>query len=236
MVYTYYMSRQPYKKIYQWSPELAYIAGLIASDGCLVNNGRHINITSKDIEIINHFRNILEIKSEPRIKIGGFGTAAFNLQFSNVSLYDFFLACGLTPAKSKTIGPLNIPDIVYPDFLRGYFDGDGTIYGYKDVRWKNSYMYYVGYISASTVFLEWLQQMNAKLAQTTPGKIKIGTRAYVLNYAKADSQKLFKLMYSNPGIPMLRRKFTKFVAFLQSDPYASKELNARVLELVDRPR
>jgi hypothetical protein len=30
----------------EWSPEFAYAIGLIATDGCLYNDGRHINFTS----------------------------------------------------------------------------------------------------------------------------------------------------------------------------------------------
>ncbi len=157
------------------------------------------------------------------------------MQFSNVAFYDFLSACGLTPAKSKTIGPLLIPDLYYPDFLRGYFDGDGTVYGYRDKRWRNSLVYYAGYTSASLPFMQWLQATNSRLALTTPGVIKPGIRALALTYAKADSKKLFQYMYYRDDLPLLTRKYQKFVAFLEADPYASKEL-ARVLELVDRPR
>ena len=41
-----------------WSPELAYAIGLIASDGCLSSNGRHIVLVSKDKEQIMNLRAI----------------------------------------------------------------------------------------------------------------------------------------------------------------------------------
>ncbi len=237
MVYSLYMRRHAYKKTYVWNPEIAYLAGLVASDGCLVNNNRHINITSKDREIIDTCQKILNMNVKVGIKIGGYsGSSSFNLQFSNVSLYDFFLRCGLTPAKSKTIGPLLIPEQYYADFLRGYFDGDGTIYGYWDRRWRSSLMYYTQYVSASPAFLHWLQKMNGRLAHTSPGAIKPNARADTLSYAKADSRKLFSFMYYKPNLPTLSRKYHKFVDFLRADPYADKELRARVLESVDRPR
>ena len=234
MVYALYMRSHAYKNSYVWNPEIAYLTGLIASDGCLVNDNRHINITSKDQEIINSFQSILGMDVKVGTKIGGYsGTSSFNLQFSNVALYDFFLRCGLTPAKSKTMGPLLIPEQYYPDFLRGYFDGDGTIYGFWDRRWRNSLMYYTGYVSGSLAFLQWLQQMNARLAFTSFGAIRPGVRAFTLSYAKADSRKLFQFMYHKLDLPMLSRKYQKFIAFLVADPYPSKEL-ARVLESVDR--
>lgn len=162
-------------------------------------------------------------------KIGGYsGTSAFNLQFGNVAFYDFLLLAGLTPAKSKTIGSINVPDMYYVDFLRGYFDGDGTVWGYWDPRWRSSLMYYTGYVSASLTFIQWLQHKNQQLIGTTAGVIKPSPRAYTLTYAKANSQQLFSAMYYAPGLPKLSRKYDKFIAFLEADPYPNKELHARV--------
>lgn len=219
------MRRYKKKRNYAWGADIAYFVGLIASDGCLVNDDRHINITSKDREIIDSCQKILNMNVRVGTKIGGYsGTSSFNLQFSNVALYDFLLECGLTPAKSKTMRALRVPIRYYSDFLRGYFDGGGTIYGFWDKRWRSSLMYYTQYISASPAFLKWLQKMNYRLADTSPGAIRPGPRAETLSYAKADSRKLFAFMYYKPNLPMLSRKHRKFIDFLRADPYAGKEL------------
>lgn len=230
------MRRYKYSKTYTWSRSLAYLTGVIAADGCLINNGRHLNITSTDTQIIETAQNILGMNVKVGIKLNRWNKTAYSLQFSNVALYDFLLHAGLTPAKSKTMRNLAIPENYYADFLRGYFDGDGTIHGYWDKRWKNSYMYYSSYASASYEFLKWLQTMNSLYALTSPGKIKPGARVLNLTYAKKDSKKLFYFMYYNQNLPMLSRKYEKFIAFLETDPYGNKEPHARVLELVDRPR
>ncbi len=163
------------------------------------------------------------------LKTSMYGGEAYHLQFSNVALYDFFLGIGLTPAKSKTIGRLAIPDKYFTDFLRGYFDGDGSIWGYWDTRWKNSLMYYTSFASASLPFIQWLQEKNSKLLGVSSGHIKPGTRAMNLSYAKADSRILFEAMYSKPSAFFLDRKRSKFIDFLRTDPYASKAFLARVL-------
>gem|GEM_PF-6676481 len=36
----------------QWSPEFAYVIGLLTTDGNLSPDGRHINFTSKDRELV----------------------------------------------------------------------------------------------------------------------------------------------------------------------------------------
>jgi len=221
------MSRYNYRQMYSWDCRIAYLAGLMASDGCLINDGRHLAIVSKDIEIINNVQQILGTNLGVAIKTGGFGSQAFHFQFSNVSLYDFLLKAGITPTKSKTIGAINVPDTMYADFLRGYFDGDGTVYGYQDKRWVQSFMYYTGFVSASRTLLLWLQLKNIQLAGTTPGVIKPQARAATLTYAKCDSRKLFAFMYKDKDCLKLTRKYDKFVDFLTSDPYNTDD--ARVL-------
>lgn len=222
------MRRYHNTKQYFWTAELAYLAGLIASDGCMVNDGRHIVITSKDTEILEIAMDILGIWPKLKQKIGGFGTVGYDLQFSNVALYDFLYNAGLHPAKSKTISNISVPDCYYADFLRGEFDGDGTVVGLWDKRWRSSFMYYVSFCSASDPFLLWLQKKNSELAFTTNGFIRNGTRAKNLTYAKSDSLKLFNFMYYASHVPNLTRKRVKFVDFINTTPYNNGR-NADVL-------
>jgi LAGLIDADG-like domain len=215
------MRRYKFTKQYTWNPELAYLAGLVASDGCMSKDGRHMVVTSKDTEILEIAMNILGIRPKIKQKIGGFGTIGYDLQFSNVALYDFFYNAGLHPAKSKTISKILIPNCYYADFLRGEFDGDGSVIGFWDKRWRSSFMYYVSFCSASDPFLSWLQKTNTTLAFTTNGSIHKGTRANNLSYAKSDSLKLFNFMYYSSHVPSLTRKRVKFVDFINMTPYNS---------------
>lgn len=50
----------------KWSPRFAYAIGLITTDGCLYNDGRHINFTSKDRDLAETFMEYLGLK----VKIG----------------------------------------------------------------------------------------------------------------------------------------------------------------------
>ena len=53
----------------EWSPELAYVIGLIASDGNLSSDGRHINITSKDEVMLQNVRLCLKIRNKIGLKV-----------------------------------------------------------------------------------------------------------------------------------------------------------------------
>lgn len=210
------------KKKYKWSKDIAYLVGLFTADGNLSKDGRHLNITSKDIEIIKNVKAILGKDTPEKIKHGAFKTPAYYIQFSDVSLYDFMKSVGLYPNKSLTIGRLDIPNNYFLDFLRGLFDGDGTIYGYKDKRWPASYMYYTAFASGSRTFLEWLQLSINRLVNMQGGTMSRKRRALMLTYAKSDTRRLFDAMYVDSNGPMLTRKYDKFVAFFASDPYARK--------------
>src|SRR3990167_535268 len=82
-----YNSRPPLKKIFpysklntngiryildeytmKWSNKLAYAVGLITTDGNLSKDGRHINLTSKDVEQIQNLANILKLKNKVSLK------------------------------------------------------------------------------------------------------------------------------------------------------------------------
>lgn len=192
-----------------WRPELAYVVGIFASDGNLGRDGMYLDVTSKDKDILE---NILSILDMNHIKIGkknnGSSNEAYRIQFKRVLFYKWLMSIGLTPDKSKTISALDIPDQFFFDFLRGEWDGDGTIYCCKDNRWKNSYVVTLGFASGSRAFLEWLQiEINKRIATT--GHIHKGKRALQLRYARKDSRKVFDAMFYENGLPHLHRKFTK---------------------------
>ena len=221
MVYTYYMRRYIQTTNYTWSSDIAYLVGLITADGCLYRNGRHINLTSKDLELLVYLNNILGKSYKISQKMGGFNTVAYQINFSNTAFYDFLLQAGLTPAKSLSLLALNIPNEYYADFVRGYFDGDGTIYGYQDHRWKSSYMFYTSFASGSKIFLRWLQYTNNQLLEIKPGKLSYSTRAYKLTYAKTSSKKLFESLYY-PNCICLRRKYCRWIDFLSQEGYSNR--------------
>ncbi|MFO0971315.1 MAG: hypothetical protein U0520_03135 [Candidatus Saccharimonadales bacterium] len=205
------------KRTYSWSGPIAYSVGLIASDGCLQKDGRHIDLTSKDTIQLSNFSQALEKNLVIKPKFNGMGQESYRVQLSDVAYYDFLLAAGLTPAKSHTLGSLRIPDAYYPDFLRGVFDGDGTVYAYHDQRWKNSFMYYIGICSASKEFLTYLKEMNCRVLGTKGGSIRHNAKASILAYAKKDSYLLHEAMYSHAGFYFLPRKRKKLEDFIIQD-------------------
>ena len=205
------------KRIYTWSQDIAYSVGLMASDGCLQRDKRHIDLTSIDLEQLDNFSKAMGRNFYVGRKSNGHGDLAYRIQFSDVAYYDFLTSVGLSPAKSKTIGKLRVPEKFYPDFLRGLFDGDGSTYAYYDPRWRSSYMFYITFCSASIEFIEYIKLSNKILAGVNGGSIRTADRVYTIAYAKSDSYKIYNYMYYDKGVVSLSRKKNKLLSYMAID-------------------
>lgn len=202
-----------------WSPDFSYAIGLITTDGNLSGDKRHINMTSKDEEMILNFKKCLNLKNKIGRKARGGSKIRkyFVVQFGDRNFYDFLLSIGLTPAKSKTLGSLKIPIEYFQDFLRGCIDGDGNIDIHKHPESRHLQLR-IRIYSASPPFLEWIKGEVAKNFGIKKGWIEIkndGRSAHVLSYGKADSIKILKLMYYEKSITYLKRKYLKAEQFMR---------------------
>lgn len=146
------------------------------------------------------------------------GGICYRASFSDVELYRWFLAVGLTPAKSLTLGAIDVPDAFLFAVVRGLLDGDGSVVNFVHAPTKRLYPNYryerlmAQFNSASRVHLEWLR------ARLEPA---LGTRGYLavtppklpkhefnrLRYGKYASITLFELLYPDDKVPRLLRKW-----------------------------
>jgi hypothetical protein len=197
-----------------WSSGLAYAIALIATDGNLSSDGRHISLTSKDLEQLQNFKKCLGIDVKIGYKRSGYSRVATpHIQFGDVAFYRFLVSIGLTRAKTRTISSLKIPDEYFFDFLRGHHDGDGSFYSYWDPRWKPSFMFYTIFLTSSCDHLVWLRQNIVRLlgirGYVSEYKNRSKSTAYTLRFAKNESLKLLPKMYHSDKIICLTRKYLK---------------------------
>lgn len=194
----------------EWSANLAYAIGLLATDGCLAKHQTLVDLTSKDQEQLKNFNKCIGLDLKIGDKKSSSGSKSFRVQLKNRVFYDFLLAVGLTPSKSKTIGKVKIPEEYFFDFLRGCFDGDGCFYSYWDTRWKSSFMFYTVFVSASKDFIDWIREYNRRTLSIN-GHISMDGRksTYELKYAKRESLILLEKMYDLPNVVCLSRKRLK---------------------------
>ncbi len=212
----YNKSMKPLKKVViKWSPKFAYAIGLITTDGNLSNDGRHIDFTSKDLELVKIFKSYLHLNN----KIGKKTRSTekekkyFRIQFGDVNFYKALLRIGLLPAKSKTIGPLRVQNSYFFDFLRGCIDGDGSIQTFKHSESQYPQLR-VRIFSASEIFLKWIN--NKTMSYGIKGYMKQGQRVYILEYAMKNSINLLNKIYYRDFPLSLNRKLLIAKPFLRA--------------------
>ena len=203
-----------------WTPDLAYIAGLLTTDGNMSKDGRHIVMRSSDKDLLKTFNSCLKIKNKiATTHNNGYAKRpSYRVQYSNASLYRWFVTVGLKPAKTYTIGALKIPKKFFRDFLRGHLDGDGYIQHYIDTyneykgkRYSNKRIY-TRFISASKKHIYWLYNMTIKCLPVKgaiifkKGRSEKHVPMWEIKFAKYASLKLLKWLYYRRNLPYLNRK------------------------------
>lgn len=208
-----------------WSPRLAYAVGLIATDGCLYGDGRHIAFISKDDD---QMRTLLSLVDRPHIRYrreeSEFGGWAYRGQFSYASLYRWLLTVGLMPRKSLVLGAIDVPDEHLMSLIRGLLDGDGTVYTLIHHPTRETYRNYLYerlwtfFNSGSRRHVEWIQARLA-CALRISGYIEVLKQEdrenplYRLKYGNRASRVLLPAIYSDENVPRLERKWRKWAGY-----------------------
>ena len=231
-----------------WSADIAYVVGLIATDGNLGRKRAAISIVSKDMDLLETVRRCLALPTPIKPHRGGYSNRCHHLAWRDRSLYDWLRGIELTPAKSLTLGPLSVPDAYFADFFRGCIDGDGSVLTYTDryhATKNERYVYnrlYVSIVSASRRFIEWLQTTVSRLIGVA-GSITVRRQQgknpmWLLRYAKAQSLRLLAWMYYTPNVPCLERKRITAERFLSPLGHAAGRPTGRprVGWIYDAPR
>jgi len=223
----------------EWSSRTAYIVGLMATDGCLVGDRRHLVLTSADMSLLETFRDLI---GKPKVKIRRKTSplgSAHDLQFGDVALWRFLEAAGLTPRKSLTLGELHVPDECFFDCARGLLDGDGSISNFEHAPTPRQYPAYryerllVKFHSASRAHIDWLRDTVLRLVERRGYIAAIqpegrSNPVYVLTYGKDASIALLEQMYRSSDSPRLMRKYEIWRA------YRDRQMHSNVHSLAIR--
>ena len=205
------MARGPKPKPFECpEPVFWYLVGLIATDGCLVNNRRTVVVTSKEKSFLERLAECIGVRATIRQKRSGFGTIGYDLVIGRKILYDRLIAIGLTPRKSATLGPLRIPDGFFRDFLRGVIDGDGNIR-----RWihpsNGRQQWTVRVSGCSEPFLRWLRETVQRLWYATGRLHKELPREenrlprYILKFGKIAAKVVLEECYYSGALALPRK-------------------------------
>ncbi len=160
----------------KWSPPMAYLLGYIFTDGCLhrlSKNSFAVTISSIDRDHLEKLAPILgnkvPIDTHKQPKTGflkGSGDHTIHsIRFTRPKMIRGLRKLGLTERKSLTMKFPQVPDEFLRDFIRGCWDGDGSIFVNKGSRYPTAYF--------GTGSLAFIKEMSAKLENKGFGRMTI---------------------------------------------------------------
>ncbi len=204
-----------------WSTEMAYVLGLIITDGCVTDLGT-ISLSMNDREVLEKVK--IAMKSDHPITSSKHQPGLYHFRFARERLVNDLVKLGIGPRKSLTVKFPPIPETYTADFIRGVFDGDGSVFFGEDAL---KYPINTKFCSGSRDFITGLEMCLQKLGLPKRNiyaqKTKNGF-CYTIKYGHKDSEKLFNILYNNqPNIPFMERKYNKFIEGLKrSTEYAER--------------
>lgn len=105
----------------QWSNEMAWVLGLIVTDGCSNKDQYTISIAQKDTEILKKVAKVMD--SDFVLNKNQTPSLLLNSKI----MYKYLEKKGITHNKSFTIKIPHIPEKYVSYFIRGVIDGDGWV-------------------------------------------------------------------------------------------------------------
>ncbi|PIR82943.1 hypothetical protein COU19_03345 [Candidatus Kaiserbacteria bacterium CG10_big_fil_rev_8_21_14_0_10_56_12] len=211
-----------------WSPSMVYVLGYFAADGSMILNkrvARFIEFTSIDRDLLERVSHV--VGSNHKIQIRKKRREAWNtqyrLQIGSKAWFEDLSRLGFTQGKSTSLMLPNIPKKHIPDFVRGYFDGDGCVYFNKELhfasRKKPRAILSTLFTSGSKPFLESLWK-QLKDHDVLGGSLQKKQRGFEPRFSHKDSVALHRMMYhtdqaSELSLPRKRLKLTMAIRDLE---------------------
>lgn len=198
-----------------WSPEMAYILGFIAADGNICKTGRAhmLHIACDDEDVIVKVKNVIEYQGPIHKKPRDNGKISYSLRICDSTIFRDLQNLNITERKSLTFTPPKIPQELTWHFVRGYFDGDGSVF-LKSSAYpsKLGVNIYTASFNMSLYLHKTIRELLGELymgvvyVRTADQKIKY----YAVRIGHKAAVKLFYYMYNDSTIH-LERKYNKFV-------------------------
>ncbi|MBU2541242.1 MAG: hypothetical protein KJ593_05010 [Candidatus Omnitrophica bacterium] len=197
----------------KWSHEMAYVLGLVITDGCVSKTGT-ILLSMNDRELLEKVKEAL--RASHKIEQSKYQKGLYIFRFAREGMIKDLRKLGIGSKKSLTVRFPNVPQEYLPDFIRGVFDGDGSVF--FDKR-RPKFPLRSKFVSSSENFIEKLQKCLEFLDMPKRTIYKQKTKnaySYMFIYAHKDSSKLFEILYkNNQNRLFLERKYERFLEGLK---------------------
>jgi len=204
----------------------SYILGLIYSDGCL-SYDRHtkrkrITISMNEEELIEKLNRIMTPNKKVYKYKHPMGRGyTYSVISTNPIDVKYLLDIGITERKSSIVSMPKLPRNLMRHFIRGYFDGDGSVYINRTSTYyngiKKNYIYTnISFTTGSNVFAEQLKlvlslfNIESKIVKDSRQNHKC---FYVKIYKKECVKNFYNFIYTDAEY-YLKRKHSKFIEMI----------------------
>jgi len=180
--------------------EKAYWLGFLYADGYVskTRNEIELSLQKSDIDHIRKFKKFMSAEQEIKINLN-----RCRLIITNNHLKESLIKHGCGPVKSRIIRFPNLSEDLHRHFVRGYFDGDGTISrSISGSIWNTAAIF-----SGSEKFMEDLKKiLNLKLEIHHLKVRRMGsTNVYGITFTNKSFVKLMFYLYEDSKISLNRK-------------------------------
>ena len=189
---------------------MAYLLGFLASDGTVdkKNNRIKIGLSSIDKEFLVKIKEELKYEGDILNYITSNGFSVSELTFTSQQIKKDLARYNIVPNKTFNFKfPKNLNKTYWIDFIRGYFDGDGSVStaGNNAIRWQ--------ICSATKNVLETIvdffyEEYHIKKVSILEQPRKNNT-LYYFQYSTNATKEIFSILYKKNSLK-LPRKYLKF--------------------------
>lgn len=186
---------------------MAWLLGFIASDGSIRKDENEIKIglAITDKEILEKIKKELELETEVKEYINSKGYECCKLQWTCEQHKKDLATYNIVPAKTFILKPpYKLDKKYYIDYIRGYFDGDGSV---NYIASNNSLRWQI--CSATKEILEFIldyfeEEYNIPKVniQKREGKNTI----YYFQYSTSATKKIYSILYTPNSLYLKRKK------------------------------
>lgn len=195
--------------------DMAYWLGILGSDGCIssMENQIYIELQRQDKELLEKLNAIIENQRPVKDYETARGYENSKLYFYSKEIKNDLAQYHIIPNKTYN------PEYRFPeklkfqyikDYIRGLFDGDGSIKQGTSITWQVD----TGSYDIAKKIVEFFAKYDIELQISFLSKKNV-TIYRVYGYTKQKVQKIYNLLYNTQSTLYLKRKKEKFEELLK---------------------
>lgn len=194
--------------------DMAWLLGFLAADGNISKKSNNIKLTlsAKDEEVLLKIKKTVQIENPIKYYTTNGGYDIVELRWSSKRHRQDLAKYSIIPNKTfKLNPPYQLNKMFWIDYIRGYFDGDGSINLIKNSnnRGKGNLRWQI--CSVNKNFLQWIVDYLFEEFQIPKVNIQKQSKnrknpIYYFQYSSKATKAIYNILYTDSKMFLLRKK------------------------------